>query len=195
MRFRDVITLKHGHQFREFDFVPSGIPVIKIGECKPDGTLNLTNCDYIDAGRLEEFKDFRIYRGDILMALTGGTLGKVTVVKHDYGPIVQNYRVGKFVPKEQLYALGFTEVLLRSDLFQSLVLDAVNQNAQPNIGKEKIEELFIPIPPLAEQHRIVAKVNELMALCGRLEAQLTTTQTESRRLLEAVLHEALNRTV
>jgi type I restriction enzyme S subunit len=43
----------------------------------------------------------------------------------------------------------------------------------------------------AEQHRIVAKVDELMAVCDQLEAQLTTTQTDSRRLLEAVLHEAL----
>jgi type I restriction enzyme S subunit len=43
----------------------------------------------------------------------------------------------------------------------------------------------------SEQHRIVAKVDELMALCDQLEAQLTTTQTNSRRLLEAVLHEAL----
>ncbi|MEO5955650.1 MAG: hypothetical protein ABIR36_08195 [Nitrospiraceae bacterium] len=43
-----------------------------------------------------------------------------------------------------------------------------------------------------EHHRIVAKVDELMALCDRLETQLTTTQTESRRLLEAVLHEALS---
>jgi type I restriction enzyme S subunit len=50
---------------------------------------------------------------------------------------------------------------------------------------------LIAIPPTAEQHRIVAKVDELMAVCDRLEAQLTTTQTESRRLLEAVLHDAL----
>ena len=49
----------------------------------------------------------------------------------------------------------------------------------------------LPLPPLAEQHRIVAKVDELMALCDRLEAQLTTNATQSRRLLEAVLHEAL----
>ncbi len=47
------------------------------------------------------------------------------------------------------------------------------------------------IPPLAEQHRIVAKVNELMAVCDRLESQLATDRSESRRLLEAVLHEAL----
>ena len=44
---------------------------------------------------------------------------------------------------------------------------------------------------LPEQHRIVAKVDELMALCDRLEAQLTTTQTQSRRLLESTLHHAL----
>lgn len=48
------------------------------------------------------------------------------------------------------------------------------------------------LPPFAEQHRIVTKVDELMTLCDRLEAQLTTTQTESRRLLEAVLHEAIS---
>ncbi|MBI3917746.1 MAG: restriction endonuclease subunit S [Betaproteobacteria bacterium] len=51
--------------------------------------------------------------------------------------------------------------------------------------------LPLPIPPLAEQHRIVAKVDELLALCARLEAQLTTSQTESRRFLEATLHEAV----
>ncbi len=49
-----------------------------------------------------------------------------------------------------------------------------------------------PLPPLAEQHRIVAKVDELMALSDQLEAQLATAQTESRRLLEALLHEALD---
>ena len=52
----------------------------------------------------------------------------------------------------------------------------------------------VPIPPIAEQHRIVAKVGELMGLCDRLEAQLSTAQTERGRLLEAILHEALTST-
>lgn len=46
-------------------------------------------------------------------------------------------------------------------------------------------------PPLAEQQRIVAQVDELMTLCDKLEAQLAITHTESRRFLESVLHEAL----
>ena len=60
------------------------------------------------------------------------------------------------------------------------------------IGLGNFRTYPIPLPPLAEQHRIVAKVDELMALCDQLEAQLTTTEADSRRLLEAVLHEALN---
>jgi type I restriction enzyme S subunit len=62
---------------------------------------------------------------------------------------------------------------------------------KPGLNLDNIRSLRIPLPPLAEQHRIFAKVNELLALCDRLEAQLTTTQTETRRILEAVLHQAL----
>lgn len=48
-----------------------------------------------------------------------------------------------------------------------------------------LRSLPVPLPPLGEQRGIVAKVDELMALCEQLKAQLTTTATESRRLLEA----------
>jgi type I restriction enzyme, S subunit len=65
--------------------------------------------------------------------------------------------------------------------------------AQKTVPLSGLRRILVPIPPIAEQHRIVAKVDELTALCDRLQAQLTTTQTESRRLLEAVLHEALNK--
>jgi type I restriction enzyme S subunit len=65
------------------------------------------------------------------------------------------------------------------------------QATMPKINQETLVRLPIRLPPLAEQHRIVAKVDELMALCDRLEAQLTTAQIKTHRLLEAVLHEAL----
>lgn len=56
----------------------------------------------------------------------------------------------------------------------------------------KVCQVPLPLPPLAEQHRIVAKVNELIALCDRLEAALQSADTTRARLLEALLHEALN---
>lgn len=68
----------------------------------------------------------------------------------------------------------------------------INQGmGQPNLNTPIIAGWFFPLPPLAEQHRIVAKVDELMALCDQLETSLATTETETSRLLESVLHHAL----
>ena len=65
------------------------------------------------------------------------------------------------------------------------------QSTMPKINHDILVNLPIPLPPFAEQHRIVAKVDELMALCDKLEARLSTAQTETSRLLESVLHHAL----
>jgi type I restriction enzyme, S subunit len=59
------------------------------------------------------------------------------------------------------------------------------------ISRSSFKEIQIPLPPLAEQHRIVAKVDQLMVLCDKLEASLTAAAEIRRRLLDAVLHEAL----
>jgi len=65
------------------------------------------------------------------------------------------------------------------------------QQTMPKINQGILRALPIPLPPLAEQHRIVAKVDALMALCDRLEAALTTTDTTRARLLESLLRETL----
>ena len=63
--------------------------------------------------------------------------------------------------------------------------------AQKTVPLSGLRKLLLPLPPLAEQHRIVAKVDALMALCDRLEASLTATAATRRRLLDALLAEAL----
>ena len=55
-----------------------------------------------------------------------------------------------------------------------------------------ISKFLIPIPPLAEQHRIVAKVDELMSLCDQLSARLQARQTTQLHLAEALVEGALN---
>jgi type I restriction enzyme S subunit len=78
-----------------------------------------------------------------------------------------------------------------SDVFLTQSVAEANRVAMPKINQAALSIIRVPVPPLAEQRRIVATVDELMAICDRLEAQLDTTQTENRRLLEAVLHKAL----
>lgn len=65
------------------------------------------------------------------------------------------------------------------------------QATMPKINQTTLVSLPVPLPPLAEQHRIVAKVDALMSLCDRLEASLDQTAATRRRLLDALLAEAL----
>jgi type I restriction enzyme, S subunit len=65
------------------------------------------------------------------------------------------------------------------------------QTGQANVNGTSLKNMLVPVPPLTEQHRIVAKVDALMALCDQLEASLTTTATTRSKLLNALLHEAL----
>ena len=67
----------------------------------------------------------------------------------------------------------------------------VTGTAQPKMNQAKMNSIPIALPPLAEQHRIVAKVDVLMAICDQLEAQITVTEQDSRRFLESVLADAL----
>ena len=71
------------------------------------------------------------------------------------------------------------------------LLEFAPATAQKNINLGILNSVLIPLPPLAEQQRIVAKVDDLMALCDSLETMLTTAQIESSRLLEAVLHQVI----
>ena len=71
------------------------------------------------------------------------------------------------------------------------LLEFAPATAQKNINLEILISVLIPLPPLNEQRRIVAKVDELMALCDQLEASLSTGEDHRRRLLEALLQQAL----
>ena len=85
----------------------------------------------------------------------------------------------------------FLMFALMSDLMQSLIDAHATGMTAKGIKAAKLKPLPIPIPPLAEQHRIVSKVDELMALCDRLEVSLAAASTTRRRLLDALLAEAL----
>ncbi|QOX79229.1 restriction endonuclease subunit S [Trichlorobacter lovleyi] len=94
-----------------------------------------------------------------------------------------------FVPASMFENARYFEYFVRTA--KADLLAFAPATAQKNINLEILNSVMIPLPPLAEQQRIVAKVDQLMGLCDQLEAQLVTTTADSRRLLEAVLHDAL----
>ncbi len=79
---------------------------------------------------------------------------------------------------------------LRSDVGREKIIGRMTGSAMPRIILEKIKSTILPLPPLAEQKRIVARVDELMTLCDTMEGKLKEDKALSEKMMEAVLQEA-----
>ncbi len=88
-------------------------------------------------------------------------------------------------------SLDFIEKLIGSDFVKGELLKASGRAHIPSMHTEHLLSLIIPLPPLKEQHRIVAKVDQLISLCDELEAKLTQSQTDSEKLMDAAVRQLL----
>jgi len=187
--FGKEVDLIHGHQFRDYDFTEFGIPVVKIGQVKPEN-VDLSGCSFVAYGREEEFQNEIIRNGDVLMALTGATLGKACLVKGLNSIVLQNYRVGRFEPiikendinKEFLYYL-----LIAGDLLKQ-IFNKVNTGAQGNIGKADFEKATFKKPPFEEQKRIAER---LKAIDNKLQTEQTYLQ-KMQQLKKGLMEDLLS---
>ncbi len=117
----------------------------------------------------------------VVIALTGATTGKVGILGF---PCSTNQSVTGIFPSERLIP-KYLFLYLRS--IRPYVLKKTVGSAQPHINKGIVDDLQIRLPTLPEQKRIVAKVDELMALCDRLEAQLKERDVKQASLAKAAL--------
>jgi type I restriction enzyme S subunit len=144
----------------------------------------------------QEAADLRLQLGDILIVRSNGSLNLVgrpaLVEAHAVGFCYAGYLVRVRTSRAHVDPRYIVLALNTSPVREQIELPIRTTVGLKNLNVAEMSAVIFPVPPLNEQHRIVARVDELMAMCDRLEAQLTATQTESRRLLEAVLHEALD---
>jgi type I restriction enzyme S subunit len=155
------------------------IPWFKSGEL---------NADYIDKSE-ETVTELALKQaslrynkiGDVLLAMYGATIGKTAILKVR---ATTNQAVCACTP-----FTGFSNIFLLT-LLKAYKLKFIGMGAggaQPNISREKIIATVIALPPLAEQQRIVAKVDALMALCDQLEQQTEQSLTAHQTLVEVLL--------
>ncbi|MDA7443234.1 restriction endonuclease subunit S [Candidatus Pelagibacter ubique] len=163
------IKLRHGYQFRDSDFTDEGIKIVKITQLDKGGFLNLSNCSTIDEQRLNNFKNIIIHENDILMCLTGGTIGKIIKVGKVGEPLLQNYRVGHFSPiDEENMNDNYMFYLMSSEVIVGQIFYDVKETGQPNIGMEDISKMRICVPPISEQQQIVSYLDEQTQLINKV---------------------------
>ena len=144
-----------------------------------------------------DFKNYRSNRkperGDVLLTRVGAGIGEAAVLDSDFEFAFYVSLCLIKIPTRFLSPNYLVLWLNSPEGRDSSTVRTYGKGAsQGNLNLGLIRTFKVPVPPLAEQHRIIAKVNELMAVCDQLETQLNIAQSESRRLLEAILNQALN---
>ena len=154
-----------------------------------DGFLDIDNCDYISEADYNKSRERCCPEtGDLLIVSVGGTIGRSSLVpENDQFALVRSVAMIK--------PLLFNSAYLKYSMDSSLLQNAIHSNkrggAQPCLYLSEISKFIFPMPPLAEQQRIVSKIDELMAICDQLKAKLQQSQETQVKLTDALVDRAL----
>lgn len=150
---------QEGPGLRKWQWTDCGMKVINVTNILGDGTVNVNNTSrFISSEEYESrYQHFAVDDGDIVVASSGNTYGKVGQINKSHLPLMMNTSVIRFHPVDpKQLNQGFLFAFLRSTLFKNQVESFVIGSAQPNFGPSHLKRMFIPCPPLPTQRKIAS---------------------------------------
>jgi type I restriction enzyme S subunit len=136
-----------------------------------------------------QFARTRLRGGEILMGVVG-SIGKLGLAPASWAGANIARAVCRIVPTSAV-SKPYVLWLLQTQFMKHQFLGDTRTLAQPTLNVGLIRDALTPVPPLAEQHRIVAKVDELMALCDQLKVQLQQARQQHAQLADALVSQAV----
>lgn len=168
----------------------SGVPLIRSMNVHFAGFVR-EGLAFLNQEQAEKLKNVTVRTGDVLLNITGASIGRVTIAPDDMDGARVNQHVCIVRPTAEMLP-SFLQLFLASPLVQDLIDNVQVGATREALTKAMIEDFEIPVPPLAEQRRIVAKVEQLMALVDALEQQLAASRAAAEKLLTALVAELTN---
>ena len=166
-------------------YFSEGIPLIRSMNVHFRG-FDATGLVFLSDEQAKQLSNVIVQPDDVLLNITGASIGRVTIAPSVMAGARVNQHVTIIRPRKEL-SPRFLSIFLASPSVQRMIDEIQVGATRQALTKAMIEQFEIPLPPLAEQKRIVAKVDELMALCDRLEAQQQERQTRHADLARASL--------
>ncbi len=169
-----------------------GTPVLRMGNIQ-DGKLDFSNLKYLPNGN-PEVKKTLLNPGDLLFNRTNSAelVGKSTVFKGELPAVCfASYLIR--VSFEDSYLSDLACTYINSEHGRNFIRSVVSQQVgQANVNGTKLSSMPIPLPPLAEQHRIVAEVERQMSVIQQAEAAVDASLKGSDRLRQSILKQAFS---
>lgn len=146
----DYCSVKSGFAFKSSWWQDEGTKVIRIGDIE-QGCLNLETCAHVADDKIEVAKDFIVQGGDLVIAMTGATIGKFSMIPKTQEPILVNQRVGKFFMGDNpIQKVPFIYCTLKQEEVITEFINRGQGSAQPNISTGDILSIPCWIPDKSE---------------------------------------------
>ncbi|CAK8725576.1 Restriction endonuclease subunit S [Candidatus Electrothrix aarhusensis] len=179
-----VCQFQNGFAFKSKMFKDQGTPVLRISSIQ-----NEELCDnrpvFVDRNDYkEDLRKYEVHNGDLVIAMSGATTGKIGFNKTG-GMFLLNQRVGKFAPSGKL-DIKFLFFYLIAEAAKNLKISV--GSAQPNLSTKQIKNFLLPLPPVPEQKRIVAILNEAFVGIDQAVANTEKNLANAREVFESYLN-------
>ena len=162
------IDILNGYAFQSCKYMNEGVRIIRITNVQ-DGYIEDDSPKYYPLSFILEYERFMLKSNDLLMSLTGN-VGRVGFLPESMLPAALNQRVACI--RSNIISTKFLSYLFRTNTFKNDCVASAKGVAQLNISTEWLKEYIIMVPPLAEQHRIVAKIEELFSSLDNIQKSL-----------------------
>lgn len=175
IHIKELAQLKSGYAFKSEWFVEEGEAVAKIKDIG-NILMDTSNFSYVDKENCIKAKKFLLTTGDLTIALTGATIGKISIVPKHKGNIYTNQRLGKFfLGDKPMEKLPFLYCLFKQESMVSNIVNLSNSSsAQPNISPEQIEKIKI-----LGNHDIISMYNKT---CNPLFSNILALYSQNQLL-------------
>ena len=192
VRMGDLFSFLNGYAFKSEWFSQGGIRLLRNVNIS-HGVISWDDGAFIPVEKQEEFQRFLLSPGNIVISLDRPLIStglKYAVLSENDTPCLLLQRVAKFAPILDFVDTKFLCLWLESIYFMGSI-DPGRSNGVPHISTKQLESTFFPLFSRSEQCRIVAKVNELMALCDQLKSRFNDAQTIQLHLADALVERAI----
>lgn len=159
----EIASINGGFAFKSANYTANGVRVVRISDFNESGFVNekIVRHPYD-----ESLSAYVLEEKNILLCMTGGTVGKSFFVTKLNEKMVVNQRVATI--KVQTALPEYVYQVILAPITQKVIQHSKN-STNDNISMDTIKGFLIPLPPLAEQKRIVAKLEEILPLCDSLK--------------------------
>lgn len=180
-KLANLTNILGGFAFKSQEFTSIGTPVIKIKNIQSDHSVNLDDVQYVADELREKNKKFILVDGDIVMAMTGATIGKFAIIVNKHGKTsLLNQRVAKISAKDSSCCWFVYFALLQYNVEEQVKNNGLG-SAQSNISTEGIGNSIIvePIPQIQKEFSRIVKLYMDKILCNKKQIQTLTELRDS----------------